>query len=238
MIALVGADGSGKSTVARDLRCWLAWKVDVVPVYFGSGAGPKSLPRHLLVLTQKVGTLFRRTTGRRGGITAHGGDRIVRHAPESGVRSGLRTLLRAWWALSLAHEKHVRITRARRARDRGAIVICDRFPQSQVAGVNDGPLLVDWAAHASWLKRLAADRELAVYDELRRCPPDLVVKLHASPDVARRRKPDTGMEVLRQKSQVVRDLKYPPAVQVVEVDADGAYEDVLREVKRMIWEVL
>jgi hypothetical protein len=36
IIALVGSDGAGKSTVASDLIRWLSWKADVAPIYFGT----------------------------------------------------------------------------------------------------------------------------------------------------------------------------------------------------------
>src|SRR5207245_5117378 len=48
VIAFVGADGSGKSTLVRELAAWLSPKVDVVHLYFGSGDGPASLPRQPL----------------------------------------------------------------------------------------------------------------------------------------------------------------------------------------------
>jgi ABC-type hemin transport system ATPase subunit len=40
IIAFLGPDGSGKSTLVQEIRRWLAWKLDIYPLYFGSGAGP------------------------------------------------------------------------------------------------------------------------------------------------------------------------------------------------------
>ena len=54
------------------------------------------------------------------------------------------SLARAIWAVVLAWEKRAKLRRAVRARNRGMIVICDRFPQTQVMGYNDGPLLAPW----------------------------------------------------------------------------------------------
>ena len=43
VVALVGVDGSGKSTLLSALTHWLGAKVDVLPVYFGTGDEPFAL---------------------------------------------------------------------------------------------------------------------------------------------------------------------------------------------------
>ena len=70
---------------------------------------------------------------------------------------------RAVWALVLAREKAGRLRAAERARQRGLAVVCDRFPQSQVLGFNDGPLLTPWLESPSALRRRLARYELGVY---------------------------------------------------------------------------
>ncbi|HXE58330.1 MAG TPA: hypothetical protein VNK43_10040, partial [Gemmatimonadales bacterium] len=40
IVVFVGCDGSGKSTVTREITRWLSWKLDVAQLYFGSGNGP------------------------------------------------------------------------------------------------------------------------------------------------------------------------------------------------------
>ncbi len=46
VVALVGADGAGKSSLAEDLRSWLGWKLEVAPAYFGI---PKASRRYRLL---------------------------------------------------------------------------------------------------------------------------------------------------------------------------------------------
>ena len=43
VISIVGLDGSGKSTLVREVRRWLGAEVDVTPCYFGTGDGEPSL---------------------------------------------------------------------------------------------------------------------------------------------------------------------------------------------------
>ena len=139
MIAFMGPDGSGKSTVVRGLVKWLSWKIDARPVYFGSGDGPASLLRWPLKLAlkavQKVGLL------RAGGQSAAAG----REKASGGVSgSGLGRYARPIWALVLAFEKRRTLRRAWKGRNLGLVMICDRYPQYQVMGFNDGPLLGPW----------------------------------------------------------------------------------------------
>ena len=52
VVAMLGVDGSGKSTVVGSLRSWLGAELDVMPMYFGTGDGRPSLlllPFKLLV---------------------------------------------------------------------------------------------------------------------------------------------------------------------------------------------
>ncbi|MCV4821040.1 hypothetical protein OFM15_33690, partial [Escherichia coli] len=43
VIAFVGSDGAGKSTVTREIRKWLRYKLDVHGYYMGSGQGSTRL---------------------------------------------------------------------------------------------------------------------------------------------------------------------------------------------------
>jgi hypothetical protein len=52
-VAVIGADGSGKSTVVNDLFNTFKKKLDVQKIYFGNGAGKKSWYRKLLVNVKK-----------------------------------------------------------------------------------------------------------------------------------------------------------------------------------------
>ena len=53
IIALVGADGAGKTTLVSEIEKWLRGRIDVTTVYLGSGEG-----------SQGFGPLFRRSMAR------------------------------------------------------------------------------------------------------------------------------------------------------------------------------
>lgn len=229
VIAFVGPDGSGKSTMAQTVTDWLSWKVDVLFVYFGSGDGPASLVRLPLVFARQVLDKIRSV---RGGSTDHGGGLEVQNVEEKPlpIRVGM-----ALWALTLSYEKRRKLTKMRRARNRGMVVVTDRYPQNQIQGFNDGPLLADWESADSRLLRWLGRWEARPYREAERLPPDIVVKLLVDPETARERKPEMSLQALEKRVAAVESLEYPDTT-VLEIDASMPLEDVERAVKRGVWE--
>lgn len=217
IVALIGADGTGKSTLVRETVRWLAPKLDVLSLYFGSGDGPASTLRRPLEAAASLGA----------------------RAPLRALR---RPLLRRGWNVlryaAIAREKRVRLIRARRARDRGMVVLCDRYPQAQFEGCNDGPRLGGEAGHRSRILRAIAKREEAIYLAATAVPPDLVIRLTAPPEIAWARKPERSLESHVRRSEALRALEFPPGTRVVEIDASQAFDRVLLAVKRAVWESL
>jgi thymidylate kinase len=230
-VAFVGADGAGKTTVSRAVAEWLSQDAAVVWVYGGTGSGSGSLARRLL---QRVAALVRRAPRARPSPPAR------RPRAESAARepSGLRALGRLLWVFALARERRKRALQIRRARSLGMIVISDRCPQSQFPGLNDGPRHSHWLAQGFGLRRAAAKRELAAIRLAELVAPDVVVRLHVPMDVAARRKPDTPLDQLRRKVDIVARLEFPPATRVVQIDATQSLAQVVLQVKRAIWECL
>jgi hypothetical protein len=142
------------------------------------------------------------------------------------------------WAWSVVSEKRDRLRAAQRARNLGWIVIGDRYPQAQIMGLGDGPLLSTWANHPWRLFRTAARRELEAYRAMEAVAPDLVVKLHVSPEVSAGRKQDMPPESLARRADTVRAVGFEASTRVVEVDADQPLEEVLLRVRRAVWEML
>ena len=61
VVAVLGVDGSGKSTLVRSLNQWLGQEVDVLPIYFGTGDGrPSLLLLPLKLLVPLASPLFRK----------------------------------------------------------------------------------------------------------------------------------------------------------------------------------
>jgi len=225
-IALIGPDGAGKSTLTQSIATWLSREVAVMTAYGGSGKGTASGPRRWL---QRIGALTRPTTP-----SPTGGEPS---APTPGT-GGVRLFGKLLWVLALARERRRWAHSVQQARSLGMIVLSDRLPQSQFAGLNDGPRLGHWLESPSWLRRIVARRERAALRMAELVPPDLVIRLHVPVDIALRRKPDTPPDQLQRKVEIVARLTYPPPARVAEINAAQPIERVLAEVKQAVWECL
>lgn len=226
-VAVLGVDGAGKSTLTEEIAEWLAHEVAVMTTYGGSGKGSASLPRRMM---QTVAGWRRRLLKGASRTPRKGSDTVEPARPPS--------LARLFWLLSLVRERRRRARSARRAKGTGMIVISDRIPQSQFPGWNDGPRLRPWLNDRSALRRFAARREDAVFQVADLVPPDLVLKLRVSPQVASQRKPETPTWQLRTGAKMVAGLQFPTSTRVVELDAEAPLHEVVLLAKRAIWECL
>ena len=225
LVAVIGSDGSGKSTLCADLRRWFAPKYDTLPIYLGSGDGPASLLRAPLVFARRL------MLGRKADV-AQKHAVVERHRRAIGAGKVV-------WALVLAFEKHRKLKRAMVARTRGLLVITDRFPQTQCPGSNDGPLLSAWRESRNPILRLAAGVEARPYRKADRLPPDLVIRLNVDQATASARRPGNDAAHLAGRIAVVRQLAFPDArFGVVEIDATAPYREVLDQAISAIFEVI
>ncbi|HEV8481617.1 MAG TPA: hypothetical protein VGR66_12555, partial [Candidatus Eisenbacteria bacterium] len=114
----------------------------------------------------------------------------------------------------------------------------DRYPQHQIMGFTDGPLLHRWQDSRSWWLRRLARWEAATYAWAQAHPPDLVLKLRVSPAVALGRKPEMRLEDVARRARAIADLHFTATGRVVVLDADRAGDDVLLACTREIWKEL
>jgi len=209
IVAVIGADGSGKSTLttnlAEDLARPLGQVASVQRVYLGSGDGPAAWYRRpMKAVRDRLQPPDTRKT-----------------VPHDGPRRShpLHVTLRTAWALALAAEKVGKTRRADRARRRGVVVVCDRYPQTQCPGGNDGPLLVDWLDRRAGVRRALARWEHAAYGRATRVLPDLVLTLDVPVAIAMQRRPGLDSSYLRRRVELVRGLAWPCPTVVLDAAA-------------------
>jgi thymidylate kinase len=223
VVALIGIDGSGKTTVSASIRAWLSFEIDVMPVYFGTGGGrPSLLLRPFKLMVPLLTPLLR--TKPRG--SSHG--KVSNDTP------GLvYSLLLMVWAAVVAREKRTKLLATRRGASRGLVVVTDRYPQNEISGFNDGPLLTRLAWAPSWLRRW----EASAYALAQSLPPDLVIKLIVTPETIARREPDMDSTVIEKRIEAIPRLAFTGA-HVVSINAEQPLADVIRAVKQEIWRML
>ncbi|SFO66646.1 Thymidylate kinase [Mesorhizobium sp. NFR06] len=223
VVAVVGIDGSGKTTLVAAIRQWLGSEVDVMPIYFGTGGGRPSLLLLPFKLLVPVATW---ALGTKPAGSSHG--TVSDHTP-----GAFYSILLAIWATVVAVEKLMKLVAARRGADRGMVVIADRFPQDQIVDFNDAPLLPRLANVPARLRRFEAN----AYALARRQPPDLVIKLQTTPEVIMTREPGMDPSVIRRRVPALQQLTFRGAT-VVSVDAGQPLVDVIRAAKAAVWRML
>ena len=220
MIALVGSDGAGKSTLGRDLHKWLRFKLDVHSYYMGSGDGGT----HALDwLRRSIRGLVRLIKGRKENKSRKSGE--VKLEKPRGVFGKTAEL----YQLVIMRHKIRLLRAARKLTAGGSMVLTDRYPQTQVIGISDGPK-IQGGRSFEW----AARKEMTYYDQARELGPDIVIKLKISPEAAHARKPDHDFDNIARKCQIVDALEFPQCAVAV-INAEQPYADVLLAAKRAIW---
>lgn len=226
LIAIVGGDGAGKSTVVRDLSEWLAGELSVATVHLGKPRwSPLSVVlKRLMRVASSVG---------RSPSPSPSALRTSLSGPNVGSMS-LRALARLSWVVLTARDRYHAYRGARRRATNGAIVLCDRYPLREIE-LMDGAVtahLAD-AARRNRLVAYLADRERRYYDRITR--PDVLIVLRVDPDVAVGRRPGVDDEsILRPRSEEVWRMDWRDVPAVV-IDAGRPKADVLAEVRSVVW---
>jgi thymidylate kinase len=223
IVAIVGVDGSGKSTAMTTINAWLGSEIDTIPMYFGTGDGRPSL---LLRPFKMMLPFIARTLKTRPKGASHGA--ISNRDP-----GFLYSMLLTVWALVVAREKRNKLLAARRGANRGLVILTDRYPQNETACFNDGPLLNRIPHAPQWLRRL----EASAYFLAQRLPPDLVIKLQVTPETAQSREPNMDPSTVRERIAALRPLTFA-AKHVVTIDAEQPLPSVMRRIKSEIWNLL
>lgn len=206
IIALVGCDGSGKSSLSQDILNWLTYKTDTHYFYLGKNPFIKSYNKKILSWEE---LLFR----------------------NSFVAKALKKLIGKFYYVILIHRKVAMLQLARKMRRQGSVILCDRFPQQEIPGMNDGPNLSSSFNH--WASAL----ERQQFRQARSVGADLVFRLQVSPETAARRKPEHNYNQIKVKSENMKHILFPGAV-VIDIDAEQSYAQVLLTIKRTIWKNL
>jgi hypothetical protein len=176
-VAIVGTDGSGKTTICKKLVASLLQKVSIKYVYLGhgkSGAGPI-----FLFALKSLSYLNRRVSSRL---------KLFGHL------ANLLILYRRWYILNLV--KHYI--------SQGRIVCMDRFPQFNKPGVSDGSFFSD---HRRLWWSIPYTLEIKVKQFAEQVNLDYVVHLHADTKVLKSRLlNEYNASILDQKDEAINDF--------------------------------
>lgn len=208
LIAVVGSDGSGKSTLSADLLAHIQQTRAAESGYLGLGSGEQ---------------------GRRIGRWPIIGPPLHRFL--DGIADKLREptepipgWLAARYALNKSKKRRAKFDALLAQRRAGTVIVTDRYPQLEVPGLHDGPILAGVATS----KRLAAMQaeERARYAEMAAYKPTLVIRLHVDVDTVMLRKPDHDRALITRKVETVPQLAFNGAP-IIDIDATIPYAEEL-----------
>jgi len=221
VIAVVGCDGTGKSTLTADLLANLRAQGRAERRYLGLVSGEMgekikhlpfigtSLERYLAAKAQRAQDIRLKLPGT--------GTALIMH-------------LLSWWRV-------IQLRRVMRLSRCGVRVIADRYPQAEIPGFHyDGPGLTADQSN-NWLVRKLVVREQNLYEWMAAQKPALVIRLNIDADTAHARKPDHSLAELRDKISVMPRLNFNGA-QVLDLDARAPYPQVLSSALQAIKKVL
>lgn len=226
VVAFLGCDGAGKSSTLSYVKKEFSKKIDVAALYFGSGDGSSSL------LRRPMKAVARRIGGKGLG---HAVDKEYAAKGNISFRSRMYSVAKVIWALALAKEKEAKQKQMKYARNHGMLVLTDRYPQSIVPGICDGPLLHRYKNTHGLLGRLAKWEE-TVYQSFAENTPDLAIKLIVPTEIAIQRKPEMTTEEIETKKKIVMDMDIAPYMKLI--DTSRPFEITRGEVMRAIWDLI
>jgi PST family polysaccharide transporter len=229
VIAIVGPDASGKSTMVAEAAAWLGKVFRVRTAHLGK---PPStwltlLPNLLVRLLRVVAPALRTSRKEAAGEEPKAGGQ--------GLLYRLRAVMLAWDRRALA-------LRLARKAARGWVVVCDRYP-SAVVGAPDGARLKapEDDPGQGWLRRWLARLENRLYRTI--ADPAVVVRLSAPLAVAIDRNKERIKAGKESDAYVTRRhkvffLAHFPDARTVELDTNQSRPETVRELRRLVWESL
>lgn len=199
VVAILGCDGAGKSTTIAYLAKEFSKKLDVKTVYLGSGDGSSSLIRKpMKYIANKVG-------GKGLGKSVEN-EYKSKSKEKISIKARLYSMAKIIWAYTLAVEKKNKLKEITEARNNGMLVLVDRYPQIEISGCSDGPLLGRYYNDSNSMLHSIAEKELNIYKLAYNNPPDLTIKLTVPTEVAIQRKPEMTTEEIERKKNAVMQM--------------------------------
>lgn len=236
VIAIVGPDASGKSTLVSELEDWLSEDLDVVALH--AGKPPSSwitfIPNLFIPLLREVVPRYRTSSIDASKARAKSGN-------EDSASVG-QPLIYALRALLLARDRRKLLMAAHHKAANGTVVLCDRYPSSTI-GAMDSPRL-EYSPSTTGNSSLSSSilpLERKLYEQIP--PSDIVIQLTVPVNLAVMRNEERIKEG-KEPEESVR-LRHAESTKMIfektrvhKISTDQPIEKTILAAKKVIWEDL
>ena len=218
MVAFVGQDGAGKSTITKEISEWLSWKFDAKKIYLGVGDGYFSWQK------KKISWI----------------------GNKKGIYEIIKKMLFISMFIARSKLSNRILKKSKKFVNNGGIIVFDRFPQMQFEGLYDGPKVKNYSTAyfnkrninsklLTALMNFLARREEKFLEKSVKQNPDLVIKLILPPEVSIDRKPYQDFNEIIKKHEITKQLTFENST-VHTIDASKNYEEEMIEIKKILWQ--
>lgn len=216
IIAFIGCDGSGKSTLSVEIAELLNKKRQTSLFYLGLGSG--DIGRRIQKLPF-IGPAIERNLSRKATKTRNPGENIP-------------GLLTAFVVFLFSCKRYFSFQKLLKAHQNNIQVVTDRYPQAELSGCCDGPGLSAGRTTnplIAWL--VCAEKRL--YQKMASVHPTVIIFLDVDLQTAVARKPDHNVELLATKIEKTRTLHFDGAP-IEKIDACQSYAAVKEQALAVI----
>jgi thymidylate kinase len=232
VIAFVGSEATGKSTLLAEMRGWLGEHFAVKQVHAGKPRSTlvSSVPNLLVPILRSL-------------LPKHRSSHVEAQysSAEQAENSQINfSLIFAVRAALLAYDRRALLSRAFGRAANGTILLCDRYPSS-LTGAPDSPQLCHLTESSNrysvrrWLARI----EKRLYREIP--PPELVIYLSAPLEVTVARNATRGKkepeDYVRRRHARSTNLQFEKTT-TYEINTDQPFDKTVLAVKKTIWNAL
>ena len=218
IIALVGIDGSGKTSTLDFIKRFFAIQMNVTNVFLGNGKSGASWYRKILFSI--YGTKLKNKSD-------------VENINNFKPTKQRNSVFYALWILICLLDKEKNIKKAIAAKANGSLVISDRWPQNQISGTFDGPRLN--VENPKGFIKYVVDREQKFLKLVSLVRPDLLIMLDVSPEIAMNRKPgELTFHQAKTNTELLHKIDWPGSPSVI-VNSNKPVEEVRKDVQFAIW---
>ncbi len=219
-VAVVGCDGTGKSTLTADLV--------------------KNLQKHFVTERRYLGTISGEDGDKIKRLPIIGVWLERRLAAKSSKTQSMSSKAPALYAAlimyALSFWRKGNLHKAQLLAESGVLVISDRYPQDEISGFHyDGPG-IGLGRVTGWLMTRLAARENKLYQEMSQLRPELIIRLDIDVETAFSRKPDHDYQELQDKIGVMMQLTYNGA-KIYDLDSRAPYNEVLEKAMAVVTSV-